>query len=52
MLSVKDVAKELRVCTRTIYRFIKDKKLKAVKLGHILRIREEDFEEFIRPKGE
>jgi len=55
MLSINQVAERLGVSIRTVYKYVRDGRLKAVKLGPLKqdtwRIREEDFEEFIRPKG-
>ena len=51
MLSVKQIAKELNVSNRTIYRYIKAGRLKAVKLGYILRIQEKDYRKFLRGGG-
>jgi len=61
MLTIKQVAELLNVCPTTVYRYVKTGKLKAVKLktsspkavnpDYVWRIREEDFEEFITPKG-
>jgi len=48
MLSVKRIAKDLGVSTRTVYRYIKAGRLKAVKLGYILRIQERDYKEFLK----
>ena len=48
MLSVKQIAKELNVSNRTVYRYIKAGRLKAIKLGYILRIQEKDFKEFLK----
>jgi excisionase family DNA binding protein len=44
--TVKEVAEVLRVHQRTIFRYIKNKKLKAVKIGH-WRIKKEDFDKFV-----
>jgi excisionase family DNA binding protein len=46
MLSVKQIAKELNVSKRTVYRFIKSGKLKAHKLEYIVRIYEADYKAF------
>jgi excisionase family DNA binding protein len=45
-LTVKDVAQKLSVCQRTIIRLIKQKKLRASKIGN-WRIREADIESLI-----
>ena len=44
-LTVEEVANKLKVCKRTIIRHIKDKKLRASKVGH-WRIAEKDLEAF------
>ena len=46
LLSVKQVAFILKVHPLTIRRYIKEKKLKAVKLGGNIRIDEKDLETF------
>lgn len=48
MLTVNEVAKELKVHPQTVYRWIYDKKLKAVKIDGIIRIKEKDYEKFIK----
>jgi len=42
------VAKMLKVSRLTVYRWIKEKKLRAVKVGGLVRIREEDLKAFIK----
>lgn len=50
MLSIKEVAKELKVTTRTIHTYIKQGKLKVIRLSdRIIRISEEELRKF---KGE
>lgn len=44
-LTVKEVADRLNVCERTIIRNIKQKKLRAAKIGH-WRVKEADVEVF------
>ncbi|PIZ00889.1 excisionase [bacterium (Candidatus Howlettbacteria) CG_4_10_14_0_8_um_filter_40_9] len=44
-LTVKEVAQKMSVCQRTIIRHIKQKKLRASKMGH-WRIKESDLEIF------
>ena len=49
MKTIKDVAEEYRVSAQSVYRWIKDKKLRAIKLpGGTYRISEEDFEKIRR----
>ena len=51
MLTIKQVAEELNVSIRTVYKYVKNGQLKAGKIGYLWRIKKEDFEEFIKPKG-
>ena len=46
-LTPKEVAKELQLNTLTVYGYIKNKKLTAVKMGRNYRVLEEDLEKFI-----
>lgn len=48
MLTLDDVAKELKVSKRSVRRLIIDNKLKTVRVGHLVRITEADFELFKR----
>lgn len=45
--TVKEVAEHLRIHERTVYRYIKAKKLKATKIG-AWRISIEDLRDFVR----
>ncbi len=45
--SVKESASILQVTQRTLYNYIKEGKLKAVKVGKYWRVRHEDLKEFI-----
>ena len=47
MLTVDEVAKLLRVEHKTVRALIKSGKLRAVRLGRILRIREADYHDFL-----
>lgn len=47
LLRVKDVAERLDISERTVYRYIQDRTLKAVKIGG-WRVEEEDLQTFIR----
>lgn len=51
MLTVEEVAERLKVTPRTIYRWIDEDKLKALKIEGIVRIKEEDYQEFINKKA-
>ncbi len=44
--TTQEIAKILKVHQRTVFRYIKNGKLKAVKIGH-WRIKKEDFDKFI-----
>ncbi len=46
-LLVEEIVKQLRVQPLTIYRYIKNKKLIAYKLGKEYRVKKEDFENFL-----
>jgi len=47
ILTIKEVAEFLKVSEKSIYRYIKNGKLKAVKIGH-WRIKKEDLNKFIK----
>lgn len=47
ILTVKQVAKYLKVSERTVIRLIHDKKLKASKVGGSWRIREKDISKYL-----
>ena len=47
LLTLKEIAKILRVSERTIMRYLKSGKLKACKLGQ-WRIKESDLEKFLK----
>jgi len=46
-LTVKDVVKRLQIGERTVYRYVEEGKIKAVKIGG-WRITEEDLQAFIK----
>lgn len=48
MLTLQEVAKELRVSELTVNRWLNKGKLKGFKVGHKWRIREEDLDDFIK----
>jgi len=50
VMTLKEVAEQLHVDRHTLYRWINDGRLRAFKLagGRFLRVREKDFEKFIR----
>ncbi len=45
---VEEVAKKLRVCNMTIYRYIKSQRLNAYKFGKGFRIEKEELENFLK----
>jgi excisionase family DNA binding protein len=47
LLTVKEVAERLRVSRMTISRWIKDGSLRSVRVGHGVRFRPADVEQFI-----
>ena len=50
-LSVNQVADELGVCPKTVYRYIKDGKIKAVRLSErCIRVPPESIEAFVSDK--
>jgi len=46
-LTPEEISKLLKVTRLTVYRWIKEGKLKAVKAGRAVRIRREDLEKFL-----
>lgn len=52
MLTVKEVAKLLKIHPITVYRLIENGELEAIRIGKakIIRIRKSDLEKFIRSK--
>ncbi len=48
MLTIEDVAKRLNVSVATVRRLIDDGELKAIKVRGQWRIREEDYEAYLR----
>lgn len=47
MFTVREIAKELKVHPHTVYRWIYGGKLKAVKIDGILRVKSEDYRNFV-----
>jgi excisionase family DNA binding protein len=43
MKTIKEVAREMRVSTNTVYKWVKRGKLRAVKIDKIIRIPEEEL---------
>ena len=46
-LSIEDVARELGIQARTVYRLINDGQLIAYRMGRVYRIRQEDVAAFL-----
>ena len=44
MKTIKEVAKEMRVSTNTVYKWVKQGKLRAVKIDKVIRIPESELE--------
>ena len=47
LYTITEIAEILRVTQRTIYSYIKEKELPAIKIGKHWRVRHEHFEEFL-----
>ena len=47
LYTIEEVKKILKVTQRTVYNFIKNGDLKAIKIGKYWRVRHADLEEFI-----
>ena len=47
LLTVKESAERCRLSERQMRRHIKEKRLKVVRLGHAVRVRPDDLENFI-----
>ncbi len=50
--TIEEVVAILRVTRRTVYTYIKEGKLKAVKIGKYWRVTEKALEEFLTPQAE
>jgi len=50
VLTVNEIAKKLKVHPQTVYRWIYNGKLKALKIDGLVRVTEEQYEEFIGGK--
>ena len=48
-MSVKDVATYLGVTTRTVYKMVADRRLRAYKLGRIIRFRRSEIDAALQP---
>lgn len=50
-LSVEEVAQILKMDEETVRRWIRNRQLKAYRFGRDLRIRREDFDEFVKERA-
>jgi len=48
MWTIKEIAKELKVTERSVRRWIKEGKLKALKIQGIIRVEPEEYQRFLR----
>ena len=48
LMDVEEVAKYLRVTTKTIYRFLKDDKIPAMKVGNMWRFDPVEIDQWLR----
>ena len=48
MHTIQELATATKVCTKTVHTWIKDKKVKAVKVGRQIRITNEEFVRVLR----
>ncbi len=48
LYTIEEVSKNLKVSKMTLYRYIKSWKLKAFKLWKEIRIKKEDYEDFLQ----
>lgn len=51
MLTVKEIAQDLKVTERSVRRWIKDDKLKALKIQGVLRIEAEEYTRFLKEES-
>jgi excisionase family DNA binding protein len=47
LLTVEEVARQLRVSKAAVYRWVAEERLPALRAGHLLRFRQEDVERFL-----
>ena len=48
LLTIDDIAESLKIHRSYVARLVRDKKLKTIKINKFYRIREDDFEDFLR----
>jgi len=46
-LSLEEIAQQLNVSERTVYRWVRSGDMRAFRLGHVTRVTPEDFQKFI-----
>ena len=46
-LSLEDIAQELHVSERTVYRRVRTGAIRAFRIGHITRVTKEDLQKFV-----
>lgn len=46
MKTIKEIAEDMKVSKRTVWRWIEDGKLKAIKKGLVVRITDEEYKRF------
>lgn len=49
-MSPAEIAEELRVTRKTVYRYIGDGKLPAYRLQRVYRVKREDFDQFLEER--
>ena len=50
LLTIKEVAERLKISYFTAYRYIREEKIKSIKLEREYRIREEDLEKYLESR--
>jgi len=50
LLTIKEVAERLKISYFTAYRYIREEKIKSIKLEREYRIREEDLEKYLKSR--
>jgi len=46
-LSLEDIAQEMHVSERTVYRWVRTGAIRAFRIGHITRVTKEDLQKFV-----
>lgn len=50
LMTADEAAEQLRVTRRTVYEWLKEGRLRGVKVGRLWRIHKSDVDELLRPK--